>query len=194
MIPKLKTRREIEEKAKRKSLLMTIFVIVILGASTAGYAFMDSYSAEKRKYNGFTFIQIENGWQLKNTNLITRYLPWDVENITISGNPMLDDFRGQGYFIALDNDERLAAAELINKLPLQKANRACLPKDENEEFCSDIPIKSCDDAGSGNVVVIFERSEENSASYAHGCLEVKGSSEFMLKSADKMLFMLYGVM
>ena len=191
MIKKIQTAEEKERKEKRMRIFMTVFVIVILGASTAGYALMETQSSEKKSYNDFKFTQTENGWQAKGMNFFTSYLPQDVENITVPSNS--GNISGNVYLIAIGTEERTAAIELLRATSISKLNYACSAKDENSDYCSELPIKSCDDASQGNNIVIFERANETSVSYDNYCLTVKGESSELVKIADRIIFDLYGI-
>ena len=197
MIPKLKTASEQEKKEKRMKLLMTIFVVVILGASTAGYALMETSSSETEKYNGTTFIKTENGWQPKKMDFVTTYLPQDVENISVSGDLNLENFKNNAYLVASGEEQFGAANELLKVLPLQKATLSCLPENENESFCEQLPLKDCEDASTENPVIIFtsdETTNETSVSYSDYCLKIEGKEEGFVMAADKAIFVLYGIM
>jgi len=193
MIPKIQTAKERESKTKRRNILMTLFVVVILGVSTAGYALMQNDSAEKKAYNGFTFLRTENGWQPKKIDLFTLFLPQEVENISYSGYLSIEDFKGNAYVIAETSEGISAANEFLKALPLAKMNRACLPEQENETFCNELPLKSCEDAGFGNSIIIFKENNETSIVYKNYCLEINGNGQEMIKASDKALFILYDI-
>jgi hypothetical protein len=194
MIPKLKTAQEEEKKEKRSKLLMTIFVVVILGASTAGYALMETSSSESKKYNGTTFIKTTSGWQPKKMNFVTTYLPGDVENISVSGDLSIDNFANNAYLVASGEGQFSAANELLKVLPLKKATLSCLPENENESFCKDLPLKNCEDASTENPIIIFSDANETSVSYSDYCLKIEGKDEGFIMAADKTIFVLYGIM
>jgi len=193
MIPKIQSAAEKERKERKTRIWMAIVVTVLLGASTAAYALMETGTTEKKVYNGITFYRTENGWQPKKMDIVTSYLPQDVENITIDGNIKLNDFSGVVYVNALGNADLNAANELIRTLKVNKATLSCSPKNENESFCAELPIKSCDDAASGSGVIIFENSNETSVSYDNYCLTIKTDSENTLKVVDRIIFGLYGI-
>jgi hypothetical protein len=193
MIPKIKSKEEIEKKERKTRLFMAVFVTVILGASTAAYALMDTNPVEKKKYNDFTFYQTDEGWKAKNLDFTTSYIPQDVENISVSGELNLNDLSGNAYLIAFGNKELSAATELVRTLPLEKVSIACAIEKENESFCYDLPIKSCEDAASGSPVIIFSEANESSVAYNSYCLEIKSNEEEAIKAADRVIFGLYDV-
>jgi len=192
-LAKIQSAAEKEKKERRTRLWMAVFVTVILGASTAAYALMETQSAEKRSYKEFTFYRTDSGWQPKKMNIVTSYLPQDVENITIDGNLDLKDFSGIVYVNALGNADLNAANELIRTLNVEKATLSCSPENENESFCSELPIKSCADASPGNEVIIFESSNETSIKYSDYCLTITGQSDDILKAVDRTIFGLYSI-
>ena len=195
MIPKIQSAEEREKKEKKMKLIMTVVVVAILGASTAAYALMETGTSESKKYNGFTFIRTENGWQPKKMDFVTSYLPQDVENITVSGSLSIDDFSGNAYINAKSSQEIMAANELLKTLKIDKATVSCSPEEENETFCADMPIKSCDDADATNSIIVFSRTDanESTVSYKSHCLIIEGPEDGAIKAADRIIFLLYGI-
>jgi len=193
MLPKIQTASEKEAKERKARIWMTVIVVVILGASTAAYALMETQSSEKAKYKELTFTRTEGGWRAKDMNFYATYLPQDVENITVSGNLNLDDFSGTAYINAFGAADINVANELIRTMPLEKAVLSCAPENENESFCSDLPIKSCSDASEGNPIISFEYSNETSVSYDDFCLVISTDKENSLKAADRAIYGLYKI-
>jgi len=192
-IPKLKSAKEKQEKEKRTKLFMAVFVIIILGASTAAYALMESTSVEKKKYNEFTFIKAENRWKEKSMNFTTQYLPQEVENINFTGKIDFTLFDSSAYAIASGSDEQIAANEFIQAMPLKKVNLACLPNQADDAICNYLPLKTCDDAHFKNAVMIFSEADESYVRFDNYCLRVYGKGDDLIKAADKAIFMAYGI-
>lgn len=194
MIPKIQTAEEKEKKEKRTRTIMAIFVVVLLGASTAGYALMETNSSETKKYNGFSFSRADNGgWTVKKLNIVTSYLPQDVENISIDAINA-NDFSGNAYIVAFGTEEVTGANELLKVLNIEKVTRACSQELENESFCSEFPIKSCSDAAQSSPVIIFEQSNETAVSYNSYCLTIKSEGADFVKAADRAVFVIAGIM
>jgi len=193
-LPKIMSEQERERKEKQKKRWMTVIIIFLLMASTAAYA-LTSLGGEttKTRYNGFSFVQTDQGWQLKDTGLITKFLPNDVENISspaISG----EDFKNNVYFIAMSNSEQLTANELNSAFynAIIKSQLACSEKYANESFCNDLPVKNCENETS-SLIIQIEEGENQSINYKDNCLTIKGNEADLLKSADKIIFSAYGV-
>ena len=198
MIPKLSTKARIEEKSKKSRNLMTIFVAVILLASIAGFAF-EFNTSEQTKYKEFKFSQAANGlWQtsVNGKSIQTSLLPQDVENITISGSIDLNDFSGKIYYIAKSWNMQ-AMQELGNTLNAKQFQPACLPEQENETDCSDLPLKSCSDASFNQPIIIFKEANETSAEYSNYCLVLNtdlNDSSSSAKAADAAIFKINGIL
>jgi len=191
---KILSEKERLENEKKKSRLMTIVIVVVLMGSTAAFALTSSNnSGEKIKYNEFTFIKTDNGWQLKNTNLLTMYLPGEVANLT-SPNINPNDFKNNIYFLAMSNSEQNVANELNKAFSsvIKKAQLACQEKYENESFCSELPIKNCETETSGLIVEI-EETENQSISYEGNCLKINGNEQDLMKSADRIIYSAYSI-
>jgi len=159
MLPKILTKTEKEKKEKRLKTILTVLIVVILAASTAGFALDIATKKEKKEYGEFVFSKTEDGyWKPKNVNLLTAYLPQEVENISSSGILDIEYFSNKVYFVSAQN--RPAAFELIRAVPIENIQLACLPEQEDEAGCEELPLKSCEDAEFGNAVIIFNASNK----------------------------------
>ena len=183
--------KEKEEKERRRHKWMAIIIGVIMALSSAGFA-LNFVNTETFSYHGLKFYQTEKGWQPKGMSIFTTYLPQDVENITSSGAINYQDFNSKVYLTALPY-MRNGALEFLQNVPVQSLQQACLPRYENEQFCSDLPTKSCEDANAQNVVFILDEANETSIAYSNYCLEIKGPGEDLTKAIDKALFQAYGI-
>ncbi len=194
MIPKIISAEEREKKSKRLNTFMVIFMIVILGGSTAAYALFETEGSSKKKFDDFTFLQTANGWNLKKTGLYFSYVPQDVENISSKGTFEIENFRDNVYIVAQGTTELLAANELIQNIGPKKATLACLPDQENETLCIDLPLKSCDSAEYGNAVVIIKEANETAVTSDNYCLKIEAAREDMMKSADNALYKFFKIL
>ena len=195
-IPKLITKTDKEAKDKRRRIFMTIIVAVILITSIAGFS-LNWNESEEVKYNGFKFVSTETGWKTKagGYEVQTMLLPGDVENISLYGVASLNDFGGKIYYIAKSWNIP-ALQELGMHLQAEQFQQACLPEGENETGCSDVPLKSCNDASSGSPVIIFKNADKTSAEYSSYCLVLNtdlNDSMSSIKVADRVIFALYGI-
>lgn len=191
MIPKIVSKEQKEKKRSRIQVIFALAVILILAASYISYASLSSDS-KTEKYNGKRFTLTDNGWQGSGLSFATRYLPSEVENISMTGAPQQDSFNTKVYLVAPTS--RSAALELLRALPIQSLQEACLPEQADMELCADLPLKSCDDASQQNAIIIFREENETSARYSRSCLEIAGSDEdAMTLAVDKALYSMYGI-
>jgi len=194
-IRKIVTKTDLQNKDKKMKTWLTVFIVVIMAASTAGFAlnFNSDSNGQTRTYNGTKFTITDQGWQPKGYDIYTSYLPQDVENVSLSGNFVASDFSAKAYLISppyLQND----VLEFLKYLPLQNLQQACLIEDENVSYCSNVPIKSCADASSQSAIIIIKEGNQSSVNYNGYCLEITSNSGDMTKAADRALFKAYGIM
>ena len=193
-IRKIVTKTEREEKDRKMKIWLTVFIVVVMAASTAGFAVeFSSDSGESKKYNGIKFTLTEQGWQPKGYPIATSYLPQEVENISSSGTFSYMDFNAKAYLISAPYMQS-EALELLRYLPINNLQQACLEEEENVSYCSDLPLKGCEDASTDSGVIIFKESNETSIEYGNYCLQIQGDSGNVLKAIDKALFIAYGIM
>ena len=194
-IKKIVTKTDLQEKDKKMKIWLTVFIVVIMAASTAGFAlnFSSENNGQTRTYNGLKFSITDRGWQPKGYSIYTSYLPQDVENVSLSGNFVAKDFNAKAYLISppyLQND----VLEFLKYLPITNLQQACLKEDENVSYCSNVPIRSCADATSQSAVIIVKEGNQSSVNYKGYCLEITSDSGNMIKVADRALFKAYGIM
>jgi len=189
MMLKIESREEKERKRGRLQLIFAIIVVVILAASTASYALISSDS-KTEKYNGKRVYQTETGWQVKGLEFTTSFLPQEVENLSLEGTPSIGDFYNKVY--AISPYSRNALSEWARIVPMTGLQLACLPEQANDPACQDLPLKSCDDAGPQNAILVFQESNETSAKYSRGCLEIFGDENSMIQMVDKIAYVMSG--
>ena len=192
MLKNITSQKDSEKKVDKMKTFLTLFILGILALSTAGYAlFSSSDSTQSQKYGKLRFTLTNTGWQGEGLNFITRYLPQDVESIPFSGRPTLPEFNGKTYFVTVDS--RVPAAEWANAVPMQSFQLACLPEQANESGCEELPLKDCNDAAPQNAIIIFKDANESSAVYTPWCLTVYGDETGAIKTIDKAIFLMNGV-
>ncbi len=194
MLSRIVTAQEREKKRQRMQMFLTIFIVVILGASTIGFA-LSSSDTDVKKYNKQKFYQTQQGWQGKGLDFATRYLPQDVENVTLQGSLSLDLFARKLYLV-VDPPTRNIQSELYewaNIVPMNNPNAACLPEYGEDEGCVELPLKDCENADPLTTVLIFKDSNESMIKAYGSCVTIQGDNEGMLKAIDKAIYVMYGV-
>jgi hypothetical protein len=196
----IETKTQKVRREKRKTLA-GIIIAAVLVLSTIGFTLMQGYeSREKETYNGYDFIKQDNLWQTeaKGEVVATLFLPQEVEDVTTK-TPYISrqDFSDKVvYFIAKNDLERQASFELSKHLPALRMQFACLPGDE-DELCSDLPEKTCENlTGNSQLVIIQDTTETTNSTeieYTNGCLEIEGNQETMMKAIEKIIFIMFGI-
>ncbi len=154
-------------------------------------------------YNGFVFIYQDNLWHTKWQrgdvlyNAHFHYGPLDVIDVPVIGylNPDLDTSK---FYITFDPLEKnisligLGSAELglsLVKVMGVKITPACYRN--VTKACYTRPIITCDNTEEG---VIFIKSDEiTKVTLDDNCITIQGKGDNLLKSVDKVLFNLYGI-
>ena len=194
MLSKIITKSEKERKQKRMQIFFAVFMVGILAASTLGYS-LSSSNTNSVKYNGKKFYQTNQGWQGKDLNFFTAYLPQDVEFIPVQGILNLNIFLNKLYVVT--DPEQSFSNEWIEwsrAVPMSNPNPSCLPEDEDKEACAELPLKDCNDADLQTAILIFKNTNESYINVNGNCVEIAGDSLDLLKAVDKAIYVMYGVM
>jgi len=194
---KILTKDEMLRKEHKKRRIMGIVISLVMLSSIAAFALMEygqnNTDENQQKYKDYKFTLSEGGWQTKiNNNLITTsFLPQDVENI--SSPAFIQNSFDSVYFIADTFEEKGAAEELSRVIQADRKQLACLPEEENMSYCNDLPLKNCSDASPQTGIIIVEEKNESQINYNNYCLTVSGNSSEIIKSADKAIFVILGI-
>jgi len=214
VIKPLETKKDQEKKSKRNRMWIGLFIVVLMVASTVGFALLQTTREEteesQQEYNNQKFVKTDRGWQTQTSvlgkiiTINTFYLPQELENITTSGQAILDNFRSKTiYLVADDYEERQAASFLwsaLNPIAL-RIQMACLEEESNDSFCQDnnLPTKNCDNANQQNTIIIIkEITEENiqttTINFKNSCLLIEDKKKNLIKAGEKAIFMIFGIM
>ena len=201
---KIENRQEQQDRKNKKTrnqIILGILLISVMVISTFGYALRQERE-EKVNYNGFSFVKVNNGWQVQNQpfSLVTRYLPAETESINSKGifSAEITNFANkQLYFVAFSSSEKAAISEIARNIPLLRAQPVCLEEDSNRTECFELPLKNCFD---DSVMVISQIKQEQNQSAPEErvykerkCIFITADSENILKAADRFLFALYSI-
>lgn len=193
-IKRIETQSQKEKKDRINKIVIGIILVALMIVSTAGYAVMDRGKQEKVKYNGFTFERTEQGWQTNDNNieLLTRFNPLEVKNISYKLVVSSSDYNGENvFFEAYTSEERDAANEIAGNIAATRVQLACIKENENLTECNELPLKDC----SKDKVFIIKTSNNNETSIKKedNCVFVTGNGEELLKATDRFIFSLYKI-
>jgi hypothetical protein len=180
---KIETQEIIDARAQRNKKFLTIFMLIILLGSTAGYAFLSFDSGgsgdgtnvvngQEQDVSGKWVLDI-NGQKVYITNSRN-----DVQNISVNIGTTSRDFAGKTVYIS--SDSQLAYSELIYPLSAfaSRVQEACYGKcDKN------LPEKNCTDN-----LIVFEQSDVGKISQSENCIFISGS----LREIDAFIYKLFG--
>lgn len=157
-------------------------------------------------YHGFDFIKangmVQTQIQLKadRSKLYTielRYGPRDLEDIPIIGEPKQFNLVDEMYIAFDPMDENLstvgiATADIQMNLirVLGKTMHAACTQESEE--CGDAPVKNCENTKAP--IIIVRHDPIALVEQKGNCLFVQGPGMDVVKSADKFLLYLYGIM
>lgn len=180
------------KKKQFLTVLIGIFFIALMVLSALYYGY-DKDSTGKIDYQGLSFVQTDSGW-LAYVN--------DQEKITIATNP--DDLDvefekvdyypveslGKIYLSVNPYDQVQSAVQELERngfLEQQTVVMACY---EDNDACSELPLKTCEDATNFIGVIVLKQVNETSVSLENNCLTIEGKD--LLKVVDKFIVDQYG--
>ncbi len=191
-------------------LIIPVVIIVVLIAAVFGvkYFYKPKEKIQTINFNGFIFTNESGIWktqmqmQDKLYDLMFKYNPYDVENITI--NYRLNKFseltaERRYMYITFDPEDdnlayiALAAADLTRALTRVYGIKPVAACTKNiTDACSDVPIKTCETT-SMPVIYIDDNPIQN-ITYKANCLTIQGEKDDLLKAVQRVLFDWYKIM
>jgi len=185
---RIQTRAEFEKREMRNKRVIGIVIIALMTLSTAGYAFFSGDStitSQKIKYNNIDFLLQDDGrWHfiVDNTEFATYFNPNEVKNITVQGNPVLEDYSNLPLYLHFENNNEIQQEILYNLNGVYlRANPFCF----SDENCTWVE-KSCYD----NNLIIIKESSTSLISKNIKCVYLYYNETEGLKVADAFVFKL----
>ncbi len=172
------------------TILMGLFLIMLmaLGAVNVGMNNDD----DKVEYNGLEFVETDGGWRANLEDESEIYLifnPGELEieeEFSVSFSSLLNS---EKVYFSYDpsKESQYAMYDLSRNFNFNKIVYSCY---EDSDLCTEMPLKTCDDASLDVGVVIFKVGEENKVSFEDNCLSIEGKS--LLNVVDKLILDYYG--
>ena len=193
------SRERRERSRKRNQLIMGSILILLMVASTAGFALLNrSYlgsnnglTSETKNFNGIEFTRSENfggDWvfQSQGGSFVTRNTPEDVEDILFSTISNIGRYVDQPLYFVGSGPGISEIARNLQPYSL-RAQNACISSEECE---GDLPVKGCLD----NVIIVKEPEDDLEFIYEEeNCIYVIANIENQIRYADKFLFELLDI-
>ncbi|MBS3175998.1 hypothetical protein J4457_02065 [Candidatus Woesearchaeota archaeon] len=196
---------EKEDPGQKRIILWVILIIVIIfGLFVITKYFLPEKEYPQVTYNNFRFVKIDLIWYTQwvkgNTtyNLPFRYNPYEVENVSVTGD--LDArFNQREIYITHDPADAnlsfvaLSATSLSQSLAKAfnlKPVGACA---RNETVgCIDRPIVTCQ---TENISVIYLKQDPETKVVLNGnCMTIQGQDYELLRATDRILFEWYRIL
>ena len=197
----MKTKSAPQERKESKRLFLPVFISVILIMSVFGVV-LGSYSDNDTKtnqggidVNGKTFVQDPNGrWRVDvgGINVQIQFGPDELKEIDVKTGPEVFQ-SAQKIYLSRAPDTALLNAEfdLIGNIkPFIPVVPACY---KDGSGCENLPLKDCQDAQNGIVVVKLGQAGMDSVEVNGACITLRGSSLFLNKAVDKIILGYFGV-
>jgi len=217
------TEEQIEESnsSRRVSIVIGIFFVILVGFivfASLTYnkgTFTGMHIYESPKGEKFTLIEGKAGdievydLQINSERygvehlyqIPLRNLPEDVKIISLSSREVKKILNAKGIFITLDPNLKayasIGAIELAGVLGTADFGVFKIPTQGafTEKIDSDYPVKTCEDAKDGVIVITLILGDENRIDSEGDCIIVKGDSyENLIKSSERLIYGLFGVL
>lgn len=196
-VRKIVSPQEKERQNRRRNIIVSVVLGLIMLFSTAGYAFFTSEESkktvEKDTYNGLELTRTDYGsWKFKTASgeFETKYSPRDTENISVTTAKSLQSYAGSPLYFGIDSKEDISQSGnyeiLLNmQAAVPRSNFACLSENCSEDY----PVKNCSDSN----ILIFRPSMVSRVYDENGCVVLEFSEGETEKTADAFLFRILGV-
>ena len=182
-------------KISKKSLYLTIFIVVIMVSSVIGFvAFTGQDDGVKAdlEYNGFSFIKANSGWitKINSRDIYFDYLPNEVKDINYDKSKLSIQSK---VYIAYDPSKKENMDFILSKLDSNikslgyTTNLACV----KEKNCPDVPVVDCE---SKDNILFLKIDNKNDIYRDKGCIIIEGIDTIELaKATDRFIYSITGV-
>jgi hypothetical protein len=180
----------------KKKQFMTIIVgvflimLMVLSAVSLGFDQSEEEDSETIVVYGLEFLLSSNGYVAATDEggIIIQTSPEDLEEVeefdwSILGlaTKVYISFDPEGYYSGA------AVYEIEQNIGLSGVVYSCY---EDSEACTELPIKTCEDAEISTAVVVLEESDQTFVSYENNCLTITGQN--LLRVVDSLIVQYYG--
>jgi hypothetical protein len=154
-------------------------------------------------YNGFSFIKVDGLWWTEvkignqNTKIPLHFGPKDVEQIPLSGSLSENFAKTDTVYISIDPEVVsghyvVAMRELSANVAQGLGRNSAGACSKENDGCEDREILNCEDT-KGQSIIQLEESNQTSIQLSGTCVKIKGQDYEIIKAANKVLYMWYGV-
>ena len=175
------------DRGTRNTVILSIFIIVLMGSSVLSMYGSDDDNVNFEKYNGHDFVFDGATWStfIGNEIVSIRTNPNDLKNVTINKLNLNPFNFVQKIYITFDPDTQLnnAVTELFREIEFPaRVHRSC---PEDNEFCSELPLITCKDSDDTIGVIYLKYSDNYNAELNDNCLVIEGPNP--VKAVNKFI-------
>ena len=181
---KLKPINRSKWSSKKKTLLLSLFFIFIMTTGAIGFF---GNKGESYKYKNIKLNRIDQGWiSFYNNRQI--FIPSDVKTLNDPAIAKLD-LSGlnskEKVYLSFNPKEntRIALAQFNQHFSFSPRKVEACTQDLQE--CSDVPVKTCEDATEKIGVIMFKEGNDTEVSYKNNCLLIQGQD--LLRITDQFI-------
>lgn len=183
---KLGSEKELEQKKKRNTLILSIFMLLVLIGGTAGYAFITNPGStidpnagsedgsELARFAGNRWIVNVDGLDMSFANS-----PESVSDIPVDQTTSTFSYIDKPLYIVSENNAVNAELGTVLSNYVSRIQRACYGPCED-----DLPEKDCSEN-----MIIWEDSVENRVYQEENCIFIEGD----LRAVDAFLYHMLGI-
>lgn len=161
----------------KSNIVFSIFIAVIFLASGL-LIFVGDGSPSGGDYNGFKIETSLEGYILKfnDKKILFAYHPKELENISVSGS--FANLSDVGIVSLVSNSfENFSLSTYFTSSILEDVGKNTITGFSNADHNTNLRTFSCKDSSPSNVVIIFEKSENEKIVVENFCVRVLGNNE-----------------
>lgn len=173
-------REESEIKAKKKSRILTFFLLGILVLSSLGYAFLTAIENPSNQETNNDNLAANGRWTEKYGDQTLSFATSTeaVKDVPVISSLTINDYYTKTVYFDIENTGIASEINYVLGPYLARLQEACYGSCEKN-----LPEKSCSD-----LMIIWKESETNRVYQNQSCLFIEGD----MRAADAFLYNLFG--
>lgn len=182
-----------------KKTVVSLFIAFIMVFSIFGFILSSGFGPEKRSYNGFTFLQTQNGWMAKinNERIFFQYLP---DEIQINIEDDVKNLLKEAKTLTITYDPQSSDAQLLAQIQfyaedaLKKQDKVYIIHALANSTGFDAQESNCKDSTETMPVLLLESAENTNIFKNDTCIVAQfGSLYDALQGIEEIIYNLLGV-
>lgn len=181
-----------------KKHFMSIFIAVIMVLSVLGIAVQYTIGDSNNiRFRGQKFTPYQGGWLTykDNKQILIPTQPDLLQYQQVPGITFADLNKvSKIYFTSNPNNQlpQQALFSIQNNI-FQYLNNVIIACIEDSPACSNLPLKTCDDAEQGTMIIQAQISNTSITSFSNNCLLIQGPINLITQQVDSLVLSLHGI-